>query len=172
MLQTMAANARLAVAIHTLGMLAFADEMPVTSDRIAESVHTNAVSIRRIFQALGKAGLVVGQMGPNGGARLARAPEEITLADIWRAVDDETLFALPRSGGNPLCSMNKAVRPVLAEVFDDATAAIEASLAQVTLADVIARVQSRTGRSHRFACETREHTAVGGGRISGPTVAR
>src|SRR5918912_943699 len=115
MLRTMAANARFAVAIHTLGMLAFADEAAVTSDRIAESVSTNAVSIRRIFQALGKAGLVVGQMGPNGGARLARSPEQITLADVWRAVGDDELFALPRSGGNPSCSMNRAVRPVLAE---------------------------------------------------------
>src|ERR1700755_778092 len=101
MLQTMSANARLAVAVHTLGILAFAEECAVTSDRIAESVQTNAVSIRRIFQALGKAGLVVGQMGPNGGARLARAPQYITLADVWRAVElaegeaeAETLFAL------------------------------------------------------------------------------
>jgi len=156
----MAANARLAVAIHTLGMLAFADECAVTSDRIAESVHTNAVSIRRLFQALGKAGLVVGQMGPNGGARLARAPEQITLADVWRAVDDDELFALPRSGGNPSCSLNRAVRPVLGEVFAAASAALEASLAGVTLADVIGRVHARAGVQHRFACETREHHAA------------
>ena len=156
----MAANARLAVAIHTLGMLAFADECPVTSDRIAESVHTNAVSIRRLFQALGKAGLVVGQMGPNGGARLARTPDQITLADIWRAVDDDELFALPRSGGNPSCSLNRAVRPVLGEVFGEASAALEASLARVTLGDVIGRVQARAGVEHRFACETHEHRAV------------
>ena len=153
----MSANARLAVAIHTLGMLAFADECPVTSDRIAESVQTNAVSIRRLFQTLGKAGLVIGQMGPNGGARLARSPEEITLADIWRAVDDDELFAMPRSGGNPCCSLNRAVRPVLGEVFADATAALEHALAGVTLADVIGRVQARAGGAHRFACETREH---------------
>src|SRR3982751_1124881 len=110
MLQTMAANSRLAAAIHTLGMLAFADECPVTSDRIAGSVHTNAVSIRRIFQALSKAGLVVGQMGPNGGARLARDPSAITLADVWRAVDDDAPFALPKSGGNPICAVNRGVR--------------------------------------------------------------
>ncbi len=156
----MSTNARLAVAIHTLGMLAFSDECPVTSDRIAESVQTNAVSIRRLFQALTKAGLVVGQMGPNGGARLARTPGEITLADIWRAVNDSTLFAMPRSGGNPVCSMNRAVRPVLAEVFDDATQALELSLASVTLADVIARVQQRVGGAHRFACETSEHAVL------------
>jgi Rrf2 family protein len=148
----MAANARLAVAVHTLGMLAFAEEMPVTSEEIAGSVSTNAVSIRRVFQALSKAGLVVGQMGPNGGARLARDPGRITLADVWRAVDDDELFALPKSGGNPSCSMNRSVRPVLAEIFDDATAALEASLGQVTLADVIGRVLARSGDAHLAAC--------------------
>jgi Rrf2 family protein len=152
----MAANARLAVAIHTLGMLAVADEMPVTSDRIAESVQTNAVSIRRVFQALGKAGLVVGRMGPNGGARLARAPEAITLADVWRAVEDEALFALPRSGGNPACSLNRAVRPVLAEVFDDATSAVEDALGRVTLADVIERVRARAVHVHGPVGDCRE----------------
>lgn len=166
----MSANARLAAAVHTLGMLAFADECPVTSERIAESVHTNPVSIRRLFQALGKAGLVVGQMGPNGGARLARAPEKITLAEVWRAVDDDAeLFALPRSGGNPACSLNRAVRPVLAEVFADATAALQASLAGVTLADVIGRVHARAGTAHRFMCETLEHGAVPAAVASGAT---
>ena len=164
----MSANTRLAVAVHTLGMLAFADECAVTSDRIAESVDTNAVSIRRIFQALGRAGLVVGQMGPRGGARLGRAPEDITIADIWRAVEDDTLFALPRSGGNPACSMNQAVRPVLCEVFAEATSALEASLAGVTLADVIRRVQARAGRPHRFACETQEHGALVGASAAPP----
>jgi Rrf2 family protein len=148
----MAANARLAVAVHTLGMLAFAEEMPVTSDEIAESVSTNAVSIRRLFQALSRAGLVVGQMGPNGGARLARDPGKITLAEVWRAVDDDALFALPKSGGNPACSVNRGVRPVLAEIFDDATAALEASLEKVTLADVIGRVLARTGNARPADC--------------------
>lgn len=147
----MAANARLAVAIHTLGMLAFAEEGPVTSDAIAESVSTNAVSIRRMFQALSEAGLVVGQMGPNGGARLARDASRITLAEVWRAVDDDELFALPKSGGNPYCTLNQNVRPVLAEIFDDASAALEASLARVTLADVISRVVTRTGEHPVFA---------------------
>lgn len=141
----MAANARLAVAVHTLGMLAFADEVPVTSDRIADSVHTNAVSIRRIFQALTKAGLVVGQMGPHGGARLARDPSTITLADVWRAVDEEAPFVLPKSGGNPSCALNGGVRPVLCEIFDDATGAMERSLAGVTVADFIGRVMARMG---------------------------
>ena len=155
----MPANARFAVAVHTLGMLAFADEQPVSSERIAESVDTNPVTIRRVFQALGRAGLVVGQMGPNGGARLAREPRAIRLAEVWRAVDDGALFELPRSGGNPHCVVSCAVQPVLSEIFDEATAALERSLAGITLADVIARVQARTGQRMPPSCT--------GGRVGG-----
>ncbi len=141
----MPANARFAVAVHTLGMLAVADAQPVNSERIAASVDTNAVTIRRIFQALGRAGLVVGQMGPNGGARLARAPEAIHLGEVWRAVGDGELFAFPPSGGNPQCPMSCSVRPVLGEIFGDAERALEDALSRITIADVIARVQARLG---------------------------
>jgi Rrf2 family protein len=141
----MATNARFAVAVHTLGMLAFADDTPVSSERIAASVDTNAVTIRRIFQLLGQAGLVVGQMGPYGGARLARAPEAIDLAAVWRAVDDGALFALPASGGNPRCAMSCSVQPVLQEIFADAEAALTQALAAVSVADVIERVGARLG---------------------------
>ena len=155
----MPTNARLAVAVHTLGMLAFADELPVSSERIAESVDTNPVTIRRVFQALGRAGLVVGQMGPNGGARLARAPESIDLAEVWRAVDDGPLFAFPPSGGNPDCAVSCGVQPVLGEIFSEATAALEGALSRITLADVISRVQARTGSRTPPACRN------GGGEI-------
>jgi Rrf2 family protein len=152
----MATNARLAAAIHTLGLLAFADGEPVTSERIAGSVSTNPVTIRRIFQALGRAGLVIGQMGPNGGARLARAPEAIRLDEVWRALGDGELFAFPPSGGNPHCPVSCAVKPVLGEIFAAAESALERSLAEVTLADVIARVQARSGG----ACGMGEATAA------------
>ena len=148
----MPTNARFAVAIHTLGMLAFADELPVSSERIAESVDTNPVTIRRVFQAFGRAGLVVGQMGPSGGARLARDPGAIDLAEVWRAVDDGPLFGFPPSGGNPRCPVSCGVQPVLGEIFDGATAALEGALSRITLADVIARVQARTGSRMTVAC--------------------
>jgi Rrf2 family protein len=141
----MALSARFAVAVHTLGLLALDGGGPVSSERIAQSVRTNAVTIRRLFQALGRAGLVVGQMGPNGGARLARPAESISLADVWRAVEDGDLFAFAASGGNPGCAVSCGVQPVLGEIFDRAEAALERGLADVTLATVVARVRSHGG---------------------------
>ena len=141
----MALSARFAMAVHTLGILALSGEGPVTSERIAASVHTNPVTIRRIFQALGRAGLVVGQLGPNGGTRLARPPETIDLAEVWRAVEDGDLFAFAASGGNPTCPVSCGVQPVLGEIFGDAEEALEQALSRISLATVVARVRARAG---------------------------
>lgn len=141
----MALSARFAIAVHTLGILSMSRGGAVSSERIAESVHTNPVTIRRLFQALGRAGLVVAQVGPNGGARLARAPEAIDLAEVWRAVEDGDLFAFAASGGNPDCQVSCAVQPVLGEIFGEAEAALERELSRISLADVVARVRARAG---------------------------
>src|SRR5437667_14393 len=84
-------SSRFAVAIHVLTLLASRDG-PLTSEYIAGSVNTNAVVIRRLMKALRGAKLVVSQGGPGGGWRLARAPEAMSLRDVYRAVEDPPLF--------------------------------------------------------------------------------
>jgi Rrf2 family transcriptional regulator, iron-sulfur cluster assembly transcription factor len=55
--------------------------------------------LEQIFQALRKAGLVRAKRGPQGGFTLARAPEEISLAQILTAVDGfEVAAAWPLEG--------------------------------------------------------------------------
>jgi DNA-binding IscR family transcriptional regulator len=49
---------------------------------MARSVNTNLVVVRRITGSLARAGLIRVKRRP-GRAKLVRAPEEITLGDIW-----------------------------------------------------------------------------------------
>lgn len=137
----MSASSRSAVAIHILGMVAggaMMGDAPVTSEDIAESVNTNPVVIRRILGSLRAAGLVSSQPGAHGGWRLTRQPEAITLRDIYHAVeDDEPLFALPQRAPNPGCRIGANIRRVVGSYFRQAEAAMEASLACATLADVL-----------------------------------
>ena len=62
---------------------------PVCSNMIAQSVHTNPVVIRRLMSELEKASLVASTSGRSGGFSLARPAPQITLADVYRAVEDE-----------------------------------------------------------------------------------
>ena len=91
--------------------------------------------LEQILLDLKHAGLVASQRGAEGGYWLARPPEEITLADVIRAVE------------GPLANV-RGVRPeeleyegpanALREVFVALRANIRAVLEEVTLADVAA----------------------------------
>ena len=137
-------SSRFAVAVHlmALAMLAQAEAEGelLTSERMAESVCTNPVVVRRILGALRNAGLVASQPGPGGGWRLTRAPERITLRDVYRAVDPEPLLALPHQPASASCPVGRHMRQTLEGVFHAAAEAMERKLAEVTVADVLATV--------------------------------
>jgi Rrf2 family protein len=139
----MAANTRLAVAIHALGMLAFGDKLRVTSEDIAESVGTNPVVARRILAQLARGGLIEVKLGAGGGSRLAREPEKITLAEVYAALEEGPLFQVPVLGEAHGCAVGRNVGPVLTGVLRGAEQGLWRELAALTLADVIGQVMRR-----------------------------
>ena len=128
-------SSRFAFAVHVLALLAFQEGVPLSSDMIAGSVNTNPALIRRLLTMLADAGLTTSQLGAGGGALLARPPGEITLLEIYRAVDEAQLFALHREEPNPACMVGRNIQTVLRGVISEAQQAMEASLAARTLAD-------------------------------------
>ena len=130
-------SSRVAVAVHVLAFMAWKRRDPITSERIAASVNTNPVVVRRIVGALRNAGMVNVQPGVGGGATLAREPGDITLLDVYRAVEDgDELFSLHPSEPSRSCNVGVNIRDVLRPIFCTAHRAMEAVLAQVTIADV------------------------------------
>lgn len=128
---------RFAVAIHILLLLAAEPGGQATSGRIAESVGTNPVVIRRLAGQLARAGLLRIRRGP-GGAELARPAEAITLADVWAAMRRPGMALLPthrgpQRGGDAL---GRAVPGLLRGTLDEAEQAMEQSLSRVTLRDL------------------------------------
>ena len=86
----MAANSRMTIAVHALAWMALAQrrgQEVLTSDQVAASVNTNPVIIRRSLGDLGRAGLVHVRHGAGAGWSLARAPEEITLLEVYDGVE-------------------------------------------------------------------------------------
>lgn len=129
---------RFAVAAHILLMVAADRSEPSTSQRLAVSINTNPVVIRRITGQLARAGLVRVRRGP-GGAELTRGAESITLEDIWRAVNSGSERPLLPLHGNPdpRCPVGCRVHAVLGEAFGTAQRALEAALAKTTLSDLL-----------------------------------
>jgi Rrf2 family protein len=139
-------NSRFTVAVHLLALLAWGTErcpgMPLTSEMAAASVNTNPVVVRRILGLLREAGLVTSQPGPTGGWFLARTPEQITLCDVYRAVEDEALFALHHRPPSRGCLVGAHIQRALGAFFQEAETAMEEKLAQRTITDVVRAVQA------------------------------
>jgi Rrf2 family protein len=150
----MSANSRFAVAIHTLAFLAFAERAHpehISSEVIAGSVNTNPVVIRRLLGTLRHANLVMSQPGSGGGWRLTRRADEINLRDVYQAVKEGPLFASPPRSPDPHCMVGRNVQHAIDTFFADAETALEQSLAQATVADVVQRIASSLGDT----CEAR-----------------
>lgn len=137
-------SSRVAVAVHVLAYMAWKRSEAQTSERIASSVNTNPVVVRRIMGALRNAGMVSVQPGVGGGATLARDPAEISLLDVYRAVEDgDELFSLHPSEPARNCSVGGHIRDVLRPIFCRAHQAVEGVLAEVSIADVGQQVMER-----------------------------
>ncbi|HEX5201069.1 Rrf2 family transcriptional regulator [Paractinoplanes rhizophilus] len=145
----MAANSRLTIGVHVLAWLALAERRGravLTSDEVAASVKTNPVVVRRSLGDLRRAGLVVVRHGAGAGWSLARAPEEITVLDVYEAVESEPLFGLHHTEPNLECPVGRGIRPALGGVYDGAERAVRGELERTSIADVLRETLEVSGR--------------------------
>jgi len=79
-------SAKADYAVRAALELAVADE-PLNAETIATRQSIPQPFLQKILHELRRGGVVVSQRGRDGGHRLARPPEEITVADVLRAVE-------------------------------------------------------------------------------------
>ena len=132
-------SSRLTVAVHMLLCVEVCkNQRKVTSDFLASSVNVNPVVIRRILQQLKKAGIVSVVRG-SGGADAARPLEEITLLDLYNAVecvDGGGLFHF-HENPNQLCPVGRNIHAVLDGRLEEVQAAMEREMSSVTMRDIL-----------------------------------
>lgn len=143
----MSISSRFAVGVHILTLIAQGEGKPVTSEWIAGSANTNAAVVRRLLTMLAKAGLTTSQLGTGGGALLAKHPREISLLDVYRAVDEGELFAMHNEDPNPKCRVGRNIQTALLCTMKRAQSALETELAGQTVAGVLDEVVACDGRS-------------------------
>jgi Rrf2 family protein len=138
----MLSSSRFVVAVHVLSILARnAGKGPVCSHTIAQSVHTNPVVIRRLMSELEKAKLVISTAGRSGGFELGRPALHVTLADIYSAVEDETVFRMHKLDPDTECPVAMQMRNVLVPKLRAAELAMTGSLQSTSLEDVARSIQ-------------------------------
>ncbi len=83
----MRVSAKADYALRAVAELAAADAGPLKRERIAAAQRIPMDYLENILLELKHVGIVQSQRGAAGGFRLARPPDEISLADVIRAVD-------------------------------------------------------------------------------------
>ncbi|GBD86667.1 putative HTH-type transcriptional regulator YwnA [bacterium BMS3Abin03] len=140
----MKTNSRFAFAVHILTMLAISDSKRMPSDFIAESAKTNPVIIRRVMLLLEKAGLITSQTGARGGAMLICKPKDITLLDVYNAVENVSIFSLHPNMPNPKCPVGKNIQNLLSDVFIKAELAMKEVLEAATIEQIKLAITKKT----------------------------
>lgn len=132
-------SSRFTIAVHVLICIeTFKKDMKTTSDFLASSVNVNPVVIRRILQQLKKAGIVEVKRG-SGGADLARDPADITLLDVYTAVEsveEGRLFHF-HENPNPQCPVGSNIHNILDDRLKRIQDAMDDQMRSVTIRDVM-----------------------------------
>jgi DNA-binding IscR family transcriptional regulator len=132
---------RFSIAVHILSLLGALRDAEHTSEWMAGSIGVNPVVVRNVTGMLRRAGLVRTQQGV-AGTWLARPLSEVTLLDVYRAVENEaSLFSVhPRP--NPKCPVGARIEGTLREVFAEAENAMHTKLSGITLERVVRKLET------------------------------
>ncbi|MCD8131829.1 MAG: Rrf2 family transcriptional regulator [Lachnospiraceae bacterium] len=146
----MRVSKRFPLAVHCLLFVAvLSPKKRVTSTLVAESTGANAVTVRNLFLELADSDLLVATAGKNGGVHLAREPKDITLLDIYQAVetpDADEIFKMYE--GSDDCPIGGNFYQILHPHMVSAVNAMKAELEQVTLETLKEELQSLLKELH------------------------
>lgn len=137
-------SSRFTIAIHMLLAIdTFKDEYKVTSDFLASSTNVNPVIIRNILGQLRKYDLIETQRG-SGGTVIKKPLNEITLLDVYNAVDSVNNDSLFHFHENPNlnCPVGKNIHNVLDQKLQDIQKAMEEEMKKTTIADIKNNLQN------------------------------
>jgi DNA-binding IscR family transcriptional regulator len=132
--------------VHVLAVLAYKDGEHVTSRLLALSVNTNPVIIRRLLLVLQRARLIETRKGTGVGSRLSRSAEGITLAEVFKAVEEDEPFVMPRRKPNRACPIGNSIQSAISDVFVSARNALERDLARTSVSDILSSVNASGAR--------------------------
>lgn len=134
---------KLSDAIH---ILAYVDIMPdgndISSNDIALSIEANASVVRKLMANLKKAGLLESQVGA-AKPKLARPASEITLLDVFKAVEinHELLHVDPRT--NMDCPVGANIQQTLNDAYERVQKAAEEEMSKLTIQDMVDNINER-----------------------------
>jgi len=130
-------NTRFATAIHILTLLADNDTEWLSSDWIGGSININPAMVRKELKVLNAAGLVHSRKGKEGGTKLNKSSDQITLADVYSIVKNSEVLGKKNLRTNPNCPIGKRINENLNGLFKQVDDLVVKELRQRSLKDFV-----------------------------------
>ena len=116
-------------------LLSYMEENRVTpASELVEKSAIAAPSVAQLLKRLTRARLLVSQRGVGGGYRLARSAEQITLAEIIRALEGPIALTACTDGTSDSCTVASFCQ--MHGWWNRVNGAVESTLEAITLADI------------------------------------
>ena len=132
-------TSRFTTAIHILTCLDYFKEQDrVNSEFLAGSTGVNPVIVRTVISKLRKAGIVTSLRGSSG-AKIIRPLSEITVYDVYKAIDgidEDGLFNF-HENPNANCPIGRNIHKVMDKKLLSIQEAMENKMKQITLEEIV-----------------------------------
>lgn len=133
---------RLSDSVHILAFLALAPDADLSSEKIAQSVKTNPAYVRQLMSALRKGGLITSVKG-HARPALARGTCQITLLDVYRAVEGDKPLLHQDTHTNPACGVGINIQLALRDCYDLIQRQAEEAMRSITLQEILERYEEK-----------------------------
>ncbi|MBU3805404.1 MAG: Rrf2 family transcriptional regulator [Candidatus Fournierella pullistercoris] len=135
-------STRLSDTLHVLAFLVLGEGQRMTSTMIAESIRTNPAYIRQLMSALKNAGIIASTQG-QANPRLTREASEITMLDVYRAVEGNKPLLHLDVATNPECGVGVNIQLAISDFYGDVQQVAEQTMQTITLQDILERYREK-----------------------------
>ncbi|KJE22452.1 transcriptional regulator, BadM/Rrf2 family [Frankia torreyi] len=158
-------------ALHCCHALAEAPGgVALTVQQLAELHAGNPAYLAKHLQALSRAGIVLSVLGPRGGYRLGRPPDQIRLLDVVEAIEGQgpvfLCTEIRQRGPAALAPASYRMPCAIAAAVGAAEQAWRRELASTTVADIVAESRRRAPEAIAATARWLEQSAQNRGRRS------
>lgn len=131
---------KLSDAVHLLAYIEIFPDDDLSSRAIARSIVTNPSMVRSLMMDLRKAGLLKTKQG-SAEPELAKQPEEISLYDIFAAVDMDHHLLHVDEDTEQKCLVGGNIQTSLAKAYAEVEEAAFAKMREISLQEIVDQIK-------------------------------
>lgn len=135
-------DTRFSVSVQIMTTLAFHEGELMSSDSFANQLQTNATFIRKLIARMVQAGLIESFRGKGGGIKLAKAPKEISLKEIYQVVmEDKPIISTHQKPVFKQCQVSCSMGEILCDVVKGMEKTTLTYLEKQRLSDLVSKIK-------------------------------